>query len=107
MERTRQGAAPCDLLRRHQLRFAAFAAPVAGPAGASAAGAAAGTPLAPRRNTCSMPPVGMLWKSLLKARPAAPSAPYGSDGSRPAVTGSPIQPPMPEYTATYWSEPIL
>src|SRR6185369_10463540 len=55
----------------------------------------------PTRNVYSVPPCGMWLRPAALVMAVAPIAPNLSERSRPAVTGKPIHPPMPDHTVTY------
>src|SRR5208282_3648454 len=55
----------------------------------------------PILNVYSVPPCGMWLRPAALVMAVAPIAPNLSLRSRPAVTGRPIQPPMPDQTDTY------
>ena len=59
------------------------------------------------RNVKSVPPCGIMGRPVAFAMAVAPIAPNLSLMSRPAVTGRPIQPPMPLHTDTYCLPSIL
>src|ERR1700678_99352 len=55
----------------------------------------------PTLKVYNVPPCGMWFRPEALAIAVAPMAPNLSLRSRPAVTGNPIQPPMPDHTDTY------
>src|SRR5450631_328512 len=55
----------------------------------------------PSLNVYNVPPCGTWLKLAALVIAVAPMAPNLSLRSKPAVTGKPIQPPMPDHTDTY------
>src|SRR5580765_7234931 len=57
--------------------------------------------LPPTRNVYNVPPCGMWFRPAALVIAVAPIAPNLSLRSRPAVTGKPIHPPMPDQIEIY------